>query len=291
MLAERLPARQVRVLEIRRGQFEAEERLRVAGEAQTDRENQEKTVLARMGELRDDLSLAKAQYEISFALASLENDSFLIPDDPIKVEAEVKRLKAAKLRAEIRTDATSGIRRARVLWPGGVLPRSVRVLYAASRDALKVLCDQLELEVTQAETGAEATRRQRAVERESEIKSQVARRLEGIRSQDESLNLRLDQEDNLGKTLLAEELPTRRASVAGAPIESQGATLIAALPTRAGRPQRQSSRSTAESEQEQVRAAVLDEAQKRGIRVRFSPASGVPDRTVEFANWIKVKLP
>lgn len=290
-LAARLQARQARVIEIRRAQFEAEERLRVSGEAQIDRENQAKSVLERMEEIRDDLSLAKAQYEISRVLASPENDTFLIQEDPIKVAAEIQRLKSTNLRAEIQIDVKTGVKRARVLWPGGVSPRSVRVLYAASRDALKVLCDSLEREVSQAETDAASVRKQRAIERENDIKNQVAQRLEGIKGQSESLNLRLDQEDNLAKIFLAEELPTRRASVSAPTQEIKKTNTVSPLPQRLRPVAAQSLPNFRANELEELRAAVLDEAQKRGIRVRFSPASGVPDRTAEFANWIKVKLP
>lgn len=278
----------MRLLEIRRALFEAEQRSRVAGEAQQDRENQKQAVIQRMTEIQADLGLARTQYEISLALASPANETLITPDNPTLIATEVAKLKKNKLRAEVQVDPQTGVRRARVLWPNSVGPQNVRVLYAASRDALKELCDGLEDQLRRAEVDAEAARAQSAVRREQEIKTQVAQRVEGLRAQDESLGLRLDQEDNLGKTLLAEELPTRRASIpAVTEAIVKGKGVSPSLPSAPLLPERRPRKAL----QEEVRTTVLEEAARRGIRVRFSPAPGVPDRTAEFDNWIKVLLP
>lgn len=284
----RLQNRQERLLEIRRAQFEAEQRLYVAGEAQKDRDSQQESVLKRMSELQADLGLARAQYEISRALASPENDTLMTPDNPTLIAAEVAKLQAGQLRAAIQVDPKTGVRRARVLWPSSAAPRNVRVLYAASRDALKELCDTLETQIRRAETDAEATRVERANQREEDIRKQVNQRLEGIRAQNESRGLPFDQEDSLGKTLLAEALPTRRASVPTSALPSPPPLRLPSPPLS---PTLTAERRPVRALQEEVRAAVLDEAARRGIQVRFSPAPGVPDRTAEFANWIKVALP
>lgn len=284
----RLQNRQQRLLEIRRAQFEAEQRLRVAGEAQQDRDTQREAVLQRMSELQADLGLARAQYEISRVLASPDNDTLMTPDNPTLIAAEVAKLKAGQLRAAIQVDPKTGVRRARVLWPSSAAPRNVRVLYAASRDALKELCETLETQIRRAETEAEATRIERANQREEDIRKQVNQRLEGIRAQNESRGLQLDQEDSLSKTLLAEALPTRRASV---PTPAVSPLPPLRLPSPSPNLILTAERRPVRVLQEEVRAAVLDEAARRGIQVRFSPAPGVPDRTAEFANWIKVALP
>ncbi|WP_395142595.1 hypothetical protein [Armatimonas sp.] len=248
-----------------------------------------------MALLRDDIALAQIQYQISQALASPANDTLLAPDDPVKVQAEVTRLKAAALRAEIQTDPLTGVRRAKVLWTGGTPPRNPRVLYAASRDVLKVLCDTLDGQVAQAQKDADQKRLLSAREREAEVQIRIAQRLEGLRSRAENFVLRLDQEESLGKILLAEELPTRRAASASLPLTSSPTTApspkntvflkpLTSLPTNQTLT---TERSALEAE---VRAAVLDVAQRRGIMISFRPRPGVPDRTAEFANWIKVSL-
>ena len=292
---EHLRQRQTRLLEISQAQFEAQERLLTAGKAQEDREEAQRSIAERVEALREDLSLAQAQYQVSRALASSSNDTLLYPDEPEKVAAEVERLKAAKLRAEIKVDALTGVRRAKVLWAGGVPPRNPRVLYAASRDVLKVLCDQLADQVTLAETSAEEKREQSAQDREQEVRRRVAQRLEGIRSRDETFLLRLDQEESLSGILLAEELPTRRAAEeqpVSKPVEKLRQPQERAkksVEIASEKKTKESMQSASELEAE-VRAAVLDIAKRRGIRVSFSPRPGLPDRTAEFANWIKVSL-
>ena len=285
---ERLQRRQARFLEISRAQFEVQERLLTAGKAQEDREEAQRSVSEQVAALNDDLSLAQTQYQVSRALASPANDSLLAPDEPEKVAAEVARLKAAKLRAEIQVDPL-GVRRAKVLWQEGGPPRNARVLYAASRDALKVLCDALEAQVARAELLAEAKRQKKADEREIEVGQRVAQRLEGIRSRDETFLLRLDQEEGLSRILLAEELPTRRA--AGSQRTASLSPSVSVNMNRKGTlPTVQPKESAPSALEAEIRAVVQDVARRRGIRVSFSPRSGVPDRTTEFAQWIKVRL-
>lgn len=285
----RLRERQDRFLEISKSYFEDQERPQARSQADDDRKEAMRTVSEEVARLKDDLSLAQTQYQISRALASPANDTLLAPDEPEKVAKEVKRLRAIPLRAQIQVDALTGVRRARVAWENGVAPRNARVLYAASRDALETLCQELEDTIKRAELQAEQKRLQSAQERESEIKQRVEQRLEGLRSRDETFSLRLDQEESLNRVLLAEELPTRRA--AGTPPSS-------GLPVRprGPSPQLEESRPAKRENNEQkalvaeLRAQVEDIAKRRGIIVSFSPLPGVPDRTREFANWIKVSL-
>lgn len=262
----------------------------MAGKAAEDRSEAQRTVADQVLALKDDLALAQTQYQISRALASPANDTLLFPDEPEKVAAEVERLKAAQLRAAIQVDPVTGVRRARVLWANGVPPRNPRVHYAASRDVLEVLCRELEARITTAETTAEQKRQQSADERESEIKQRVGQRLEGLKSRDETFLLRLDQEESLGRVLLAEELPTRRA--AG---RAPGSPLPAVKSLRAPKGSSPTATTTLErgwqvAQEADLRARVQDVAQRRGILVSFSPQPGVPDRTAEFARWIKVSL-
>ncbi|WP_395088410.1 hypothetical protein [Armatimonas sp.] len=293
--SERLQQRQTRFWAISQALFEVQERRTSVAKAQEDRLEAERSVSEKVAMLRDDLALAQIQYQISQALASPANDTLLAPDDPVKVQAEVTRLKAAALRAEIQTDPLSGVRRAKVLWTRGSPPRNPRVLYAASRDVLKVLCDTLDAQVTQVQKDAEQKRLLRAQEREAEVQIQIAQHLEGLRSRSESFVLRLDQEESLGKILLAEELPTRRAASGSLPLTSPltpspspkntaPVKQLTSLPTNSTLI---TERSALEAE---VRAAVLDIAQRKGILISFRPRPGVPDRTAEFANWIRVSL-
>jgi hypothetical protein len=287
--SERLYDRQQRFLEISKSQFEAQERLAIAGKAAEDRLEAQRMVTDQLAALKDDISLAQTQYQISRALASPANDTLLAPDEPEKVAAEVKRLKAANLKAQIQVDPLTGVRRARVLWINGLPPRNPRVLYAASRDALADLCQELEDRLTLSETQAEAKRIENASEREKEISQHVAQRLEGLRSRDETFVLRLDQEESLSRVLLAEELPTRRAAdiPPGQRLpSSKGEALLGKTGSSASKTENDW-RKTLEVD---VRARVEDVAKRKGIVVSFSPAPGVPDRTSEFANWIKVGL-
>lgn len=286
---ERLYERQRRFLDISKSQFEAQERLAIAGKAAEDRLEAQRTVTDQQTALKDDLSLAQTQYQISRALASPANDTLLAPDEPEKVAAEVKRLKAANLKAEIQVDPLTGVRRARVLWANGLPPRNPRVLYAASRDVLADLCRELEDRLALSETQAEAKRLANAKEREEEINQHVAQRLEGLRSRDETFVLRLDQEESLGRVLLAEELPTRRAADIPPgqrlPTSKGGAALW-----KSGSSATKTEKDWRKTLEVEVRARVEDVAKRKGILVSFSPAPGVPDRTSEFANWIKVGL-
>ena len=289
---ERLRQRQARLLEISEAQIEAQERLLVAGKAQEDREEAQKSVAEQLALIKDDVSLAQTQYQVSRALASPENNTMLIRDEPEKVATEVERLKKAGLRAEIQIDPITQARRAKVLWAGGVPPRNPRVLYAASRDVLKVLCDEMSGRVAKVEAQAEEKRKQSAQDRDEEVRRRVAQRLEGIRSRDETFLLRLDQEESLSRILLAEELPTRRAagklpSVALRPPQTQGDAVPAKAAVQPIQKKQESATSPLEAE---LRAAVLDVAQRRRIRVSFTPRPGLPDRTTEFAKWIKVSL-
>lgn len=293
--AARLQQRETRFWAISQANFEAQERLVSVGKAKEDRLAAANSITEKVALLKDDLALAKTQYEISRILASPANDTLLTPDTPVKVQEEVTRLKAANLRAEIQTDALTGVRRAKVLWAGGLPPRNPRVLYAASRDVLKTLWDSLEAQVSKVEAEAEEKWLQSAQEREAEIQIKVIQHLEGLRSIDENFVLRLDQEQSLNQILLAEELPARRAvstSPLPLPITMQGGAV--ALPPRSA-PSSGTTKSVASDKarsalEAEVRAAVLDVAQRRGIRVSFSPSPGVPDRTAEFVNWIRVSL-
>ncbi len=291
----RLQQRQTRFWAISQAQLEVQERRTSVDKAKEDRLEAERSVSEKVAMLRDDLALAQIQYQISQALASPANDTLLAPDDPVKVQVEVARLKATALRAEIQTDPLTGVRRAKELWPGGSPPRNPRVLYAASRDVLKVLCDTLDGQVAQAQKDAEQKRLLSAQEREADVQIRIAQRLEGLRSRDENFVLRLNQEESLGKILLAEELPTRRAASVSLPLTSPlnpssspkntaPVKWLTSLPTSSTLT---TERSALEAE---VRAAVLDVAQRKGILISFRPRPGVPDRTAEFANWIRVSL-
>jgi len=287
---ERLQRRQARLLEISKAQIEAQEQLLVAGKAQEDREEAQRSIVEQLNLLKDDIFLAQTQYQVAQALASPENNTLLVRDEPEKVAAEVERLKKAGLRAEIQVDPATQIRRAKVLWAEGAPPRNPRVLYAASRDVLKVLCDQMSARVAQVEAKAEEKRKQSAQERDEEVRRRVAQRLEGIKSRDETFLLRLDQEENLSRILLAEELPTRRAAGKrpSATIRPPQAAILPIKPTvQTLRKKEEIATSPLEAE---LRAVVLDVAQRRRIQVSFTPRPGLPDRTMEFANWIKVSL-
>ncbi|WP_309715181.1 hypothetical protein [Armatimonas sp.] len=287
---ERLRRRQARLLEISKAQIEGQEQLLVAGKAQEDREEAQKSIVEQLALMKDDISLAQTQYQVSQALASPENNTLLIRDEPEKVAAEVERLKKAGLRAEIQIDPTTQARRAKVLWADGVPPRNPRVLYAASRDVLKVLCDQMSVRVAQVEVQAEEKRKQSAQDRDEEVRRRVAQRLEGIRSRDETFLLRLDQEENLSRILLAEELPTRRAA-GKLPAVAIRPPQVGTLPKKPTvQPILKREESASSPLEAELRAAVLDVAQRRRIRVSFTPRPGLPDRTTEFANWIKVSL-
>ncbi len=285
---ERLRRRQIRFLEISKAQFEVQERLVAMGKDQDDQEEAQRSVAEQVAALNDDLSLAQIQYQVSRALASPANDTLLAPDEPVKVAAEVERLKANKLRAELQVDSL-GLRRAKVIWPGGAPPRNARVLYAAARDALKELCDSLEAQISQTEVLAEVKRQWRREERELEVRQRVAQRLEGIKSRDETFLLRLDQEEGLSRVLLAEELPTRRAAeqavIASMPSSQQVKTNHQNIPLLV-----RSKESASSAQEAEIRAVVQDIARQRGIRLYFAPRPGVPDRTAEFAQWIKVRL-
>jgi hypothetical protein len=287
---ERLRRRQTRLLEISKAQIEAQEQLLVAGKAQEDREEAQKSVSEQLALLKDDVFLAQTQYQVSQALASPENNTLLVRDEPEKVAAEVERLKKAGLRAEIQVDELTQTRRAKVLWAGGIPPRNPRVLYAASRDVLKVLCDQMSVQVAQVEAQAEEKRKLRTQDRDDEVRRRVAQRLEGIRSRDETFLLRLDQEQNLSRILLAEELPTRRAAGKPARVAAPPPKLAAALGKMTAQPILRREESATAPLEAELRAVVLDVAQRRRIRVSFTPRPGLPDRTMEFANWIKVSL-
>ncbi|MBB6051887.1 hypothetical protein [Armatimonas rosea] len=285
----RLRERQDRFLEISKSYFEDQERPQARSQADDDRKEAMRTVSEEVARLKDDLSLAQTQFQISRALASPANDTLLAPDEPEKVAKEVKRLRAIPLRAQIQVDSLTGVRRARVAWENGVAPRNPRVLYAASRDALETLCQELEDTIKRAELQAEQKRLQSAQERESEIKQRVEQRLEGLRSRDETFSLRLDQEESLNRVLLAEELPTRRAAgtppSSGLPVRPRGSSPQVVESRPAKRENNEQKALVAE-----LRAQVEDIAKRRGIIVSFSPLPGVPDRTREFANWIKVSL-
>ena len=293
--SKRLQQRQARFGAISQAQLEVQERRTAVDKAKEDRLEAERSISEKVALLKDDLALAQIQYQISQALASPANDTLLAPDDPVKVQAEVARLKATALRAEIQTDPLTGVRRAKVLWTGGSPPRNPRVLYAASRDVLKVLCDTLDDQVAQVQKDAEKKRLLSAQEREADAQVRIAQRLEGQRSRDENFVLRLNQEESLGKILLAEELPTRRATSTSLPLTSpripspspQNATPGKRLTSLSTNSTLTTERSALEAE---VRAAVLDVAQRKGIRISFRPRPGVPDRTAEFANWIRVSL-